>query len=268
MDFLSFLNPKIEKTTEFSKLTQGNATVNPSNTQSLRIVAIIPALNEAESIGKVLSDIPRPPVTTIIVADNGSTDQTATIAQAHGARVVYEAQRGYGAACLCALEAMPADTEIVLFLDADYSDYPEEAVHLLQPILDGKAELVIGSRVLGECEKGALMPQQRFGNALATWLIRMLWKQRYTDLGPFRAIRRDALDRLKMQDRNYGWTIEMQIKAIREGLRVLEVPVRYRRRVGQSKISGTLRGSFNAGRKILYCIARFWFEEHTLATRQ
>ncbi|MBX7220274.1 MAG: glycosyltransferase family 2 protein [Blastocatellia bacterium] len=227
----------------------------------MRTIAIIPALNEAHSIGKVLAEIPRPLIAEIIVSDNGSTDQTAEIARSCGARVVEEPQRGYGAACLRALAHLDESAEVVLFLDGDYSDYPAEAAEVLRPILAGQADMVIGSRALGECEAGALTPQQRFGNGLATWLMWLLWRQRYTDLGPFRAIRRDALDRLRMEDRNYGWTIEMQIKAVRAGLRIAEVPVRYRKRIGQSKISGTLSGSFNAGRKILYCIAKYWLEE-------
>ncbi len=226
-----------------------------------KVTAVIPALNEAASIGRVIADLPRPPVTAVVVADNGSTDDTAAVARSVGARVVREEERGYGAACLRALADIGAETDIVLFLDGDYSDFPEDSRDLLEPILTGRADLVIGSRVLGAREAGALTPQQRFGNALATWLIRVLWKHRYTDLGPFRAIRREALERLAMRDRNYGWTIEMQIKAVRAGLRIVEVPVRYRKRIGQSKISGTLRGSFNAGRIILGTIARFWIED-------
>ncbi len=227
----------------------------------MHVVVIIPALNEALSIGKVLDDIPRPPVTDVIVVDNGSTDDTPAIAASHGARVVIEPQRGYGAACLRGLSAICPEAEIIVFLDGDYSDYPEEISALIEPICMGKADLVIGSRELGEREAGALMPQQRFGNALATGLIHLLWGHHYTDLGPFRAIRRTSLDQLHMQDQNYGWTIEMQIKAIRQGLRIHEIPVRYRCRIGVSKISGTVMGSFHAGWKILSCIARFWWND-------
>ena len=193
----------------------------------------------------------------IIVADNGSRDRTAEIARHSGASVVSEPQRGYGAACLRAMASLPPDTDTVVFMDADSSDDPSEAAGLLEPILDGRADFVLGSRTLGKAESGALQPHQRFGNALATFLIRALFGYRYTDLGPFRAIRLDALRKLDMRDCNYGWTIEMQIKAVRQGLRIEEVPVSYRKRIGVSKVSGSLKASVLAGSKILWTIFRY-----------
>jgi len=219
--------------------------------------AVIPALNEEESLGSVLDSIPRPLIRHVVVADNGSTDATATIAGDRGAIVVTEKHRGYGAACLRALDALAQDPpDIVLFLDADGSDDPSEAAAVLAPIVDGRADLVVGSRVLGRSDPGALTPHARFGNALATRLLALLYGARYTDLGPFRAIRYEALLRLRMRDRDFGWTVEMQIKAARQGLRHAEVPVRYRRRIGRSKISGTLGGSVRAGVKILATVFR------------
>jgi glycosyltransferase involved in cell wall biosynthesis len=218
---------------------------------------IIPALNEEAAIGRVIAAIPRDAVDAILVVDNGSSDATAARARAAGATVLSEPRRGYGCACLAGLQHLPGDTEIVVFLDGDYSDYPEEMPALITPISEGRADLVIGSRVLGEREAGALLPQARFGNALATWLIRLLYRVTFTDLGPFRSIRRDALDRLGMADADYGWTVEMQVKAARLGLRIAEVPVRYRQRIGQSKVTGTLCGSVRAGYKILLTIFRY-----------
>jgi glycosyltransferase involved in cell wall biosynthesis len=221
-----------------------------------RVVVIIPALNEEDAIGRVLGDIPDL-AHQIIVVDNGSDDDTATRAAAAGAHVVHEPRRGYGQACLAGIAAMPQDTEIVVFLDGDYSDFPEEMDRVVEPLRLGVADLVIGSRVLGEREPGALLPQARFGNALATFLIHRLYGVRYTDLGPFRAIRREALEHINMVDQTYGWTVEMQVKAARHGLRGIEVPVRYRRRhAGESKVTGTLSGTFRAGWKILYTIFR------------
>lgn len=221
-----------------------------------QVTVIIPAFNEEAAIGKVVAAIPTGAAIAVLVVDNGSTDRTATVAQEAGAIVVPEPRRGYGRACLTGLDHLPATTEIVAFLDGDYSDYPEELPAVVAPIVEGRADLVIGSRVLGEREPGALLAQARFGNALATWLIRRLFGVSYTDLGPFRAIRRAALDQLAMVDANYGWTVEMQVKAARQGLRVVEVPVRYRRRIGQSKVTGTISGSLRAGYKILLTIFR------------
>ncbi len=229
---------------------------SPTLVGSGRVVVIIPALNEEDAIVRVLADIPDF-VHEVIVVDNGSEDATPTRAAAAGARVVLEPRRGYGQACLAGMAALPEDTDIVVFLDGDYSDHPEEMDDLVEPLRRDAADLVIGSRVLGEREPGALLPQARFGNALATFLIRQLYGVRYTDLGPFRAIRRDALIRIGMVDRDFGWTVEMQVKAARHGLRGIEVPVSYRRHhAGASKVTGTLTGSFRAGWKILLTIFR------------
>ncbi len=221
-----------------------------------RAALIIPALDEEPVIGRALDQIPRGLYREIIVADNGSRDRTAEIARARGVTVVTEPERGYGAACLRAIAALPAEIEAVVFMDADASDDAAEAVLLLEPIYQGRADLVIGSRTLGHAEEGSLQPHQIFGNRLATWLIRLCFGHRYTDLGPFRAIRTDALRTLGMRDRNYGWTIEMQIKALRHKLRVMEVPVSYRVRVGVSKVSGNWRASLAAGLKIIWTILR------------
>lgn len=220
---------------------------------------IIPALDEAKSIGLVLAALPQDHIRRVVVADNGSTDGTADLARAGGAEVVTAARRGYGSACLSGLAHLRATgpPEVVVFLDGDYSDHPEELPALLEPILAGRADLVIGSRVLGQRERGALLPQARAGNFVACTLIRLLYGTRYTDLGPFRAIRWEALERLEMVDPTFGWTAEMQVKALRQGLRVVEVPVSYRKRVGVSKITGTVRGTVLAGYKILTTVVRY-----------
>ena len=219
-----------------------------------RIGVVIPALNEEEAISHVVADIPDW-VDEIVVADNGSSDRTAEIAEQAGAVVVHERECGYGAACQAAISALKS-AGIVVFLDGDYSDHPGEMAALVDPIAERRAEFVVGSRILGEAERGALMLQQRFGNWLACSLMRLFWRAHYTDLGPFRAVRRDALESLKMTDRKFGWTVEMQIKAAKAGLKSVEVPVSYRSRIGASKISGTLSGSFKAGVGILGWIAR------------
>lgn len=214
---------------------------------------VIPALNEEGSIGAVITAIPRW-VGEVIVVDNGSTDATARCAVAAGATVVAEVRRGYGRACLTGCAAAK-DADIVVFLDGDLSDYPERMEQLVRPIAEGRADFVVGSRTRGARENGALLAQQRFGGWLACVLIRLFWGYRYTDLGPFRAIRTESLDRLQMDDQNFGWTVQMQVRAVVAGLRIMEIPIDYRRRIGHSKISGTLRGVLSAGTKILYTIA-------------
>lgn len=221
-----------------------------------RITVIIPVLNEQDALPHVLSDIPWDMVREVIVVDNGSTDATSEVAHRAGARVIYESRRGYGAACLAGIQAAQ-ESDIVVFLDGDYSDHADELPDVVAPILEGHADLVIGSRVRGNREQGALAPQARWGNWLAVTLIRLLYGVQYTDLGPFRAIRTPMLQSLGMRDQGYGWTVEMQVRAINAGLRIQEVPVSYRRRTGQSKISGTLRGCVLAGIAILGTIFRY-----------
>ncbi len=216
---------------------------------------IIPARNEAEALGHVLAELPRQAIRQLIVVDNGSTDATAEAAVRGGAQVVSEPTPGYGRACLAGLTALDPSVDTVVFMDGDHSDYPEELSTLLEPIAQGRADLVIGSRI-AQAAPGSLTPQQRFGNWLACALMRRLFNVRYTDLGPFRAIRREALERLQMVDQAFGWTVEMQAKAALHGLRIAEVPVRYRRRIGRSKISGTLRGTLMAGTTILGTVFR------------
>jgi glycosyltransferase involved in cell wall biosynthesis len=220
------------------------------------VSVIIPAFNEEASLPLVIGAIPRDLVSEIIVVDNGSTDRTAEVAAAAGARVVREERRGYGSACLRGIAELSSAAECVVFLDGDFSDHPDEMSLLVEPILDRSLDLVIGSRMLGKRERGALLPQALFGNRLACFLIRVFWGARYTDLGPFRAIHRLALERVGMQDTNFGWTVEMQVRAAQVGLRVEERAVSYRRRIGVSKITGTLSGTLRAGSKILYTIAK------------
>jgi glycosyltransferase involved in cell wall biosynthesis len=219
---------------------------------SKKITAIIPALNEEGSVGLVLDDL-MPYVDRAIVCDNGSSDETAHVAREHRAKVVTETKKGYGAACLRAVSYVENDTDILLFLDADYSDFPQDAPSILRPVAVGECDLVIGSRMLTRRKHNALTPVAAFGNWLSTNIIRLLWGKRFTDLGPFRAISFDAYKSLCMRDPNFGWTVEMQVKAAKRKLRCREVPVSYRPRIGISKVSGTISGSVKAGVKIL-CI--------------
>ena len=220
---------------------------------------IIPAFNEEASISKVVADIPKKLVRDIIVCNNASTDRTAAVAKEGGAIVVNQPLKGYGNACLKGIEYLKNKSsedkpDIVVFLDGDYSDHPEEMSKLILPIEKEGKDMVIGSRALGDMEKGAMMPQQIFGNWLATTLIRLFYNYEFTDLGPFRAIRYDKLIDIDMQDKTFGWTVEMQVKAAKYGLKCKEVPVTYRRRIGISKVSGTLKGTVLAGHKILWTI--------------
>ncbi|GAB5418437.1 MAG: glycosyltransferase family 2 protein [Crocinitomicaceae bacterium] len=224
------------------------------------ISVIIPAFNEERSIGKVVEDIPRDIVSHVIVVNNNSTDNTVQVASEAGAIVLDETRKGYGWACLKGIEkSKELHTEIVVFLDGDYSDYPEEIVDVVRPILEDNHDMVIGSRVLGKREKGSLTPQQVFGNWLATRLIRIFYGARFSDLGPFRAIKADALEQLEMSDKTYGWTIEMQIKAAKHKMKFCEVPVNYRKRIGVSKVSGTVKGTVLAGIKIIFAVFKYRF---------
>ncbi len=231
------------------------------NTELPRIAVIIPALNEEASLPKVLADLPWPQLEEVVVVDNGSSDRTAAVARDCGATVLREARRGYGWACLAGIAYLKdkqsdSQPDIVVFLDADYSDYPDDLEDVICPIVEGGYDMVIGSRT-NRAESGAHLLHARFGNRLATGLIRVLYGFTYTDLGPFRAIRFPELLSLDMQDQTYGWTVEMQIKAVRLGLRITEVPVRYRQRIGQSKVSGTIKGTILAGYKILWTVFRY-----------
>ena len=223
------------------------------------IRVIIPAYNEEHSIGNVLEEIPKT-VTEVIVVNNNSTDKTKQNAQAKGATVLDENQMGYGYACLKGLAYLKdKPTDIVVFLDGDYSDYPQELTQIVRPILQENQDLVIGARCKSLREKGSMTPQQVFGNSLACFLMKILFKARFTDLGPFRAIRYDALTALEMQDKTYGWTIEMQLKALRKNLNYQEVKVHYKKRIGVSKVSGTVKGTIFAGVKILSWIFKYSF---------
>jgi glycosyltransferase involved in cell wall biosynthesis len=227
-----------------------------------RIAVVIPAWNEEGSIGRVIDDLPMNWVQRVVVADNNSTDYTADVARKFGAMVVAAPRQGYGSACLAGLaflESLPANEqpEIVVFIDADYSDHPEQLPLLVDPIIRGEADFVVGSRMLKRQPPGAMLPQAVFGNKLACLLMRLFFRQTYSDLGPFRAIAWDKLRALRMADTNFGWTVEMQIKAAKHRLRVREVPVDYRPRIGFSKITGTLSGSLRAGYKIIYTILKY-----------
>ena len=224
------------------------------------VVVIIPAFNEERSIGKVLADIPKDVVGEVVVVDNNSTDETFNVASRSGATVLKQPIQGYGSACLKGIEyfcAQKTAPDIVVFMDADYSDHPDELPKVIAPILEQQMDMVIGSRALGPRERGSMTPQQVFGNWLACTLMRIMYKARYTDLGPFRAITWKALMDIEMKDPNYGWTVEMQLKALKHNLRYSEVPVTYRKRIGTSKIAGTLKGTVMAGYKIITTIFKY-----------
>ncbi len=226
------------------------------------IVVIIPAFNEEASIGKVIKDIPSL-VSEIIVVSNNSTDATEENARRAGATVLHESRKGYGYACLKGMEYLAAKTDIpsiVVFLDGDYSDHPEELSKIIAQILEDNFDLVIGARVPGLREKGSMTFPQRFGNKLATSLMKLFFNSRFTDLGPFRAIKYEKLLALNMEDKTYGWTVEMQLKALRQNFSYTEVPVHYRNRIGTSKVSGTVKGAIFAGVKILGWIFKYSFK--------
>ena len=226
-----------------------------------KISVIIPALNEEKSISKVISSIPKY-VSEIIVVDNGSTDKTSKIAKLKGALILFESKKGYGHACIKAIEFLKFNPpNIIVFLDGDYSDYPEEMDLLINPIIKNKYEFVMGARIKKLREPGSMTLQQVFGNFLACFLLKVLYGVNFKDLGPFRAIKWESLQKLKMKDKTFGWTIEMQLKAIKHKLKYLEVPVKYRNRIGKSKISGTLTGTIMAGYKILLWIFKYYFKK-------
>ncbi|MFZ4100616.1 MAG: glycosyltransferase family 2 protein [Sphingobacterium thalpophilum] len=220
------------------------------------IYVIIPAFNESQSIGKVIGDIPKM-VTEIIVVDNASTDKTSDIAREKGATTLRENRKGYGYSCLKGMDHIKKKAnknDIIVFLDGDYSDFPGEIEMLISPIISSGFDMVIGSRVLGERQKGSMLFQQIAGNWLATKLIKLFFNAHFTDLGPFRAVTWDALERIDMKDKTFGWTVEMQVKAAKLNLKFTEIPVSYRKRIGVSKISGTIKGTILAGYKILLTI--------------
>ena len=225
-----------------------------------RIGVIIPAYNEAAAIAKVIAELP-PQVNEVVVVDNNSTDSTASVAKTAGATVLSEKRKGYGYACLKGLDYFRKNTppEIVVFLDGDYSDYPEELTHLIAPISSNTVDFVVGARVKEKREQGALTPQQIFGNWLACFLMKILFNARFTDLGPFRAIRWDTLEKLQMSDKTYGWTIEMQLKILRHKIPYEEIAVSYKKRIGVSKVSGTVKGTIFAGVKIIGWIVKYSF---------
>jgi glycosyltransferase involved in cell wall biosynthesis len=224
-----------------------------------KIKVIIPAFNEEKAIAKVIREIPRI-VDEIIVVSNNSTDKTIDVAEKAGATVLSESKKGYGYACLRGMEYIASQKikpDIIVFLDGDYSDFPEELLKLVAPIQKGNIDFVIGARVKNLREKDAMTPQQIFGNWLATFLMRVLFGARFTDLGPFRAIKYQQLLKLNMEDKTYGWTVEMQLKVLKQKMNYIEIPVHYRTRIGSSKVSGTIKGSVMAGIKIIGWIIKY-----------
>jgi glycosyltransferase involved in cell wall biosynthesis len=231
-------------------------------TPLLLIDVIIPAFNEENSIKNVINDIPSNLVRDVIVVDNNSFDLTSKIASSAGALVLSESTQGYGSACkrgVDYLKTRPVLPDVVVFLDADYSDYPEQLVRLVNPIKNSGFDMVLGSRTKGKVAKNAMPFQQRFGNWLATYMISLFFGHKFSDLGPFRAIKFKKLLELNMQDKTYGWTVEMQLKALKRKLKIIEIPVDYRLRIGESKISGTLKGSILAGYKIISTIFKYLY---------
>lgn len=227
------------------------------NLQKVVIDVIIPAFNEENAIALVLNDIPKSLIRQVVVVNNNSKDDTVSVAKNAGAVVLHETYQGYGAACLNGIKYVLAQTEppdIIVFLDADYSDFPQEMCKLIEPIVDENYDFVIGIRVKSARQQGSMQPQQIFGNWLATFLIRILFRYKYYDLGPFRAIKAKKLVELNMQDKTFGWTVEMQVKALKKQLKIKQVPVSYRCRKGKSKISGTVKGTILAGYKIITTI--------------
>ena len=225
-------------------------------------IVIIPAFNEEKSIGKVIQEIPKT-VSEIIVVNNNSTDNTGKVAFENGATVLDESRKGYGYACLKGMDYISKQKtkpDIIVFLDGDYSDYPEELLKIITPIHKGNFDFVIGARVAGLRENGSMTPQQIFGNKLATLLMRLFFNSKFTDLGPFRAIKYETLLRLNMEDKTYGWTVEMQLKVLRKQIPYTEIPVRYRNRIGVSKVSGTVNGTIMAGIKIIGWIFKYAFK--------
>jgi len=224
------------------------------------IKVIIPAFNEQNAVGLVIDEIPESLVSEVIVVDNGSYDNTFDTALSKGATALKEGKRGYGNACLKGIQyinELEKKPDIVVFLDGDHSDYPEEMINLVKPIIEEGFDMVIGSRNLGKRERGSMTVQQVFGNWLATTMIKMFYGIKYTDLGPFRAIGYEQLMLINMQDKTYGWTVEMQLKAAKQKMKILEVPVNYRKRIGVSKVSGTVKGTIGAGYKIITTIFKY-----------
>ncbi|HUF07866.1 MAG TPA: glycosyltransferase family 2 protein [Rhodothermales bacterium] len=241
--------------------SNGRATASSKHQKDLSVIAlIIPAQNEEASIGMVVSELPSGLLRDVIVVDNGSTDSTADAARAAGATVLSEPRAGYGWACLRGIDYLAQNPpDVVVFMDGDRSDYPSDLPAVVRPIVDNEADLVIGSRTIGRRERGALLPQAVVGNRFACAVIRSVSGVRFTDLGPFRAIRYSDLVALDLKEMRYGWTVEMQIKAVKKGLRCVEVPVSYRKRIGRSKVTGTVSGTIKASARILWVLARYAF---------